>query len=357
MNNKVEQCHQRKTNIELLRIICMVCIVMGHYVGKGGIVTTSHTVYQKVSLLFWGGGKLGVNIFSLIMGYFGAVSMKQQGKKIINLYLQVVSYAALSFILYILFAREAISIAVIKQTLFPISTNMYWFITCTLGIYLLQPYINIVLERVDKQQFLFMLIIISVMFSVIPTVVYNENPYFSNIGWLMVLYCIGYYINRFKIVVPTGISILIFGVMWMIMWLLDVLLETFTQMEVNYFSYMYRIPMFVASMSLFLFFANTDIRYNRYINAIAKSVLGVYLLHDCLFFRNYFWSFVETQKYYLSFAFLGHMLLCCMVLFALGLGMEKIREMIFSETVYKMKWYCKISESLNKRLNFNEMKK
>lgn len=251
MNNKAGQNHQRQTNIELLRIICMVSILMGHYVGKGGIVTTSHTIYQKVSLIFWGGGKLGVNIFALIMGYFGAVSVKNQGKKIINLYLQVVSYSVVSVILYVIFAKQEISMAVIKQTVFPVSTNMYWFITCTLGIYLLQPYINIILEKVDRSKFSFMLIVLLVMFSVIPTLVYKENPYFSNIGWLLTLYCIGYYINKFQVAVSSGISILIFGGMWIIMWLLDILLETYTGMEVNYFSYMYRIPMFAASVFLF----------------------------------------------------------------------------------------------------------
>lgn len=72
------------------------------------------------------------------------------------------------------------------------------------------------------------------------------------------------------------------------MWLLDILLETYTGMEVNYFSYMYRIPMFVASVSLFLFFANRTIQYKQHINAIAKNVLGVYLLHDSLFFKIIF---------------------------------------------------------------------
>ena len=210
MNSKVSLNHQRQTNIELLRIICMACVLMGHYVGKGGIVTTSHTIYQKISLIFWGGGKLGLNIFALIMGYFGAISMKQQGRKIINLYLQVISYSVLSFILYVLFAKETVSITVIKQTVFPVSTNMYWFITCILGIYLLQPYVNIVLEKLDKPQFSFMVLILLVMFCFIPTLIYRENPYFSNIGWLLTLYCIGYYINKFQIIIPSGISILIF---------------------------------------------------------------------------------------------------------------------------------------------------
>lgn len=354
MNSKVSLNHQRQTNIELLRIICMACILMGHYVGKGGIVTTPHTIYQKLSLIFWGGGKLGVNIFALIMGYFGAISMKQQGRKIINLYLQVISYSVLSFILYVMFAKEAVSITVIKQTVFPISTNMYWFITCTLGIYLLQPYVNIVLEKLDKSQFSFMVLILLVMFCFIPTLIYRENPYFSNIGWLLTLYCIGYYINKFQIIIPSGICILIFLGGWIIMWMLDILLETYTGMEMNYFSYMYRMPMFAASVSLFLFFVNRNIRYNQHINAIAKRVLGVYLLHDCLFFQNYFWKFAGTQKYYLSFGFLVHMLLCSLILFVLGVCVEKVREKFFSMTVYKMQGYNRTVEMLNTRLNLNK---
>lgn len=108
--------------------------------------------------------------------------------------------------------------------------------------------------------------------------------------------------------------------------------------------------MFAASVFLFLFFVNRDIQYNQYINRIAKSVLGVYLLHDCLFFRNYFWKFAGAQKYYMSFGFLGHMLLCSLILFVLGIVVEKAREKIFAATVYKTKFYCKMIEGLNRRL-------
>lgn len=138
------------------------------------------------------------------------------------------------------------------------------------------------------------------------------------------------------------------------MWLLDILLETYTGMEVNYFSYMYRIPMFVASVSLFLFFANRTIQYKQHINAIAKNVLGVYLLHDSLFFQNYFWKFIGTEKYYLSFGFLIHMLICSLILFVLGVYVEKGREKFFSMTVYKMQGYNRIVEMLNTRLNLNK---
>lgn len=56
MQTEIEK--HRQTNIELLRVVCMFCILTGHYVGKGGIVTSSDSIYQKVSLFFWGGKSL-----------------------------------------------------------------------------------------------------------------------------------------------------------------------------------------------------------------------------------------------------------------------------------------------------------
>lgn len=47
---------QRQSNIEFLRIVAMICIVIGHYVGKGGIVTSAISPYQMLSLIFFGGG-------------------------------------------------------------------------------------------------------------------------------------------------------------------------------------------------------------------------------------------------------------------------------------------------------------
>ena len=61
----------RESNLELLRIISMISIFIYHYCVHGGILEVgSYTINKSVALFFSIGGRVGVNIFILIMGYF-----------------------------------------------------------------------------------------------------------------------------------------------------------------------------------------------------------------------------------------------------------------------------------------------
>ena len=69
----MKQITKRDSNFELLRIICMVLIVIHHFSVHGGYFTeTQGTLPFNATLidLFAMGGRLGVNIFVLISGYF-----------------------------------------------------------------------------------------------------------------------------------------------------------------------------------------------------------------------------------------------------------------------------------------------
>lgn len=74
MSNKnvIDRIQNRNSSIELLRIISMILIVFHHFAFHGGFkwqtnsVTISHFWYNFI----YGGGKIGVNIFVLISGYF-----------------------------------------------------------------------------------------------------------------------------------------------------------------------------------------------------------------------------------------------------------------------------------------------
>lgn len=280
------------------------------------------------------------------MGYFGAFSAKNQGKKILNLWLQVFFYAVISFVLYCIFANNDISLYIIKRTFLPVSTSVYWYITSTLGIYLLQPYTNCMFEKLTRRTFGHMLFVTLGMYCIIPTFIYNENPFMSNLGWLLVLYSIGYYMNKFEVLFEKKKSSVVLVLMWGFMWGMDIILETYTQVEINYFSYMYRVPMLCASVALFSIFLNIEIPYNKIVNNIGRCVLGVYLLHDSLFFRNHFWSAINTDRFYNSFGFLYHMCVVSVFLFVVAIVVEKVRMLIFEKIVYASKWYIAIIDKV-----------
>lgn len=89
----------RETNIELLRIVAMIMIILHHlaiYLRNTKVPLT--TTGRCLTTSFFGLGKLGVNIFVLISGYF-LINSKFKTKKVIKLWLQVVFYSVLIMII------------------------------------------------------------------------------------------------------------------------------------------------------------------------------------------------------------------------------------------------------------------
>ena len=81
-SNEHSQNAIRSSNIELLRIIAMFMVVLGHYYVKGGFPDDSLMTTSKLVMQFLGSwSKIAVDIFVIISGYF-LVTQKFRWKKI-----------------------------------------------------------------------------------------------------------------------------------------------------------------------------------------------------------------------------------------------------------------------------------
>ena len=81
-----ENVKTRESNIELLRVISMVMIFVYHYCVHGSILKVgSYTINKLVALFLSIGGRVGVNLFILIMGYF-MINSKFKIKKLLKCY-------------------------------------------------------------------------------------------------------------------------------------------------------------------------------------------------------------------------------------------------------------------------------
>ena len=85
----------RQSNIELLRIVAMIMIIAHHFSFHGGFKFSSDTI---TATRFWVqflliGGKIGVNIFMLISGYFLVSARSLKTNKVLKLWLQIFTYS------------------------------------------------------------------------------------------------------------------------------------------------------------------------------------------------------------------------------------------------------------------------
>ena len=156
---------ERNSSIEVLRILVMLGIVIMHTNGtvmehgsETGFVWT-----QIENGIF----NAGVSIFVLISGYFG---IRRSTQKLIELESTVIFYAVLSAIVGYCFGGG--SLLNIIKALIPISTNCYWYISCYILLMLFSPYINKSIGLMSELQHRQLLMLMSAVFLIAPTVLY-----------------------------------------------------------------------------------------------------------------------------------------------------------------------------------------
>lgn len=144
----------RSSNIELYRIIVMLLIIAHHYVINSDLmdcINTSPFSRSSVFLLLFGmWGKIGINCFVLITGYFMCTS-KISLKKILKLLLQVEFYNLTIYLIFFSVGYTDFEIKSFIKTLFPIGSITTGFTSCFLLFYLCIPFLNVLIGNISKK--------------------------------------------------------------------------------------------------------------------------------------------------------------------------------------------------------------
>ncbi|MCO6541786.1 MAG: acyltransferase family protein [Lactobacillus sp.] len=156
----------RDSKIEMLRIISIFLIILGHIIVVTKWDFFNMTIFHVVSIeTMWIGAKLGVNIFFLITGYFLINKSSFRINATIKIWLITIFYSWILTILSIIFFPNILKINHIFsvrhniQFIFPISYGTYWFITVYIVLMLLSPFINKFLKNLSQSEFLLILIV------------------------------------------------------------------------------------------------------------------------------------------------------------------------------------------------------
>lgn len=301
---------QRDSKFEILRIICMILIIMHHFSFHSGfILDSSVSVLNKVTVnVFLIGGKIGVNVFLIISGYF-LINKEFKPSRLIKLALEIFFYSSIIYLLFLITGQIEFSFVSLVHNFFPILTLRYWFITAYVIAYLLSPLINKILNKINKKQHLLIIIVLvcvqaiivfcaslkgsSFGTAVIPTEVSAVETilnYFVRIiystCWFFTLYLIAGFIKKYqsKICQSIPINLLAF--------IISLIFIILVQIFFNYPLYeMNTITCLIASISLFNIFNNIKKPINsRFINIISQTTLGVYLIHDNKLMRPFIWK-------------------------------------------------------------------
>ena len=299
-------CTNRSSNYELLRIVCMLMIICGHII--------MYHKYDKVGDSSWYIGQIirpfcmvAVNIFIIISGYFG---IKLNVKKLWSLNLMVTFYCVAFLIWSLLSGRHTFSPRKDWMLLIPVVTKQYWFITDYFALCFLSPFLNKLVDVLDKNLFQRLLITCFVLFCILPTfaVILNFQSITLDYGYglvnFMFLYLLGRYASlhftcEFSKYVYLGLYLASMASMGLFQICYSKILGFDFDALISYDT----IFIFVGSVSLFMYFRQLSFS-NNLINKLAKTCLAVYVIHLCPLFCGYFFRDLLHVQTYTGFTYL-----------------------------------------------------
>lgn len=264
MNTKV-----RNSNIELLRIIAMMFIVIWHisvHAQKGEL--PGHNYIAAITTT-------GVNLFVLISGYWG---IKLKWKSLLNILSIVVFYYSVQLIADVLVFGSTPSVEHFINVIAPISRSPWWFMTCYIVLMLISPGLNIVKNNATDKQYKQIIAILAFLSCISGFIFTNGliNPNGFNLFHFITLYFVGDAIKRFKVAQYFKTYQL-----WVIYIISTIAL--FVYLKIISGNTKYNNPfLMIAAVSFFCIFTKTKLD-NKKINNIARYMLPLYLLQESPF--------------------------------------------------------------------------
>ena len=291
----------------------MWLVVAHHLVVNSGVMELSNPAaidsgHALFLHLFGAWGKMAINCFVLISGYFMCTS-NLTGRRYLKLFLEYAFYSWTVWIALVFMNYETFTLSGVKDRLFAMFVNVNTeFMASFLWFYLGIPIYNIVIGALDKRGLYLLIAGLVVMFTASSSMFRNDAA-FNHVFWYMTMYFI-------------GSSIRLYPFNWMnrrsvpIILLTTLLLFEFALAFAGYLSHQLDLPLpplrpillsqsdrvfaLLISVSMFLVFRNIDIPCNRAINTIASTCFGVLLIHGASDgMRNLLWvDVLSIQKSY-----------------------------------------------------------
>lgn len=283
---------QRESNMELLRIIAMFMIVLNHFASHGFWPETDQLLISNILLdLFQIGGRLGVDLFVMISGYF-LVTAGFKFKSMMRVALETILYWLFFAVLFLSIDPGLVS---------SVRIGIQWFPITYIGMFLFVPWLNIFISRTSRSELSRLLVVGFVVFSVIPTI--SINFVFSSFAWFLYLYLLAAFLRLYELPGflkhPVRLFLICLSLIAISIIALN-LLGTKLQFAANntlFFREMNTVVTLGLALSIFLLARSFKIGSIGIINTIASTTFGIYLISDNCFLRSWVFSHFSWVYY------------------------------------------------------------
>lgn len=296
----------RDSNFELLRCVLMFMVVLVHYNNSG--MGNALSYVEKGSINYYllsfieSLAIIGTNGFVLLTGYFSWKKSSVSLRKPIGLLIYVVAYNVLFYGINLFFLQEQFSLKSLVFSFVPRN----WYIVLYVVLLLLSPYINLMLQGLNKKSCLILIGIMVLLFSVWPSVleVVSNNIGISTEGMHTIAIngsSNGYSIVNFVMLYIIGAGISKFNLfqatfkMDIVGYLLCSIAICIQQVSIGG-GWSYANPIVIIScVCFFNMFRKLKLK-SKCINTLSTASLGVFLLHTQYVVCNKIWSLCGIEN-------------------------------------------------------------
>lgn len=339
---------KRQANFELLRIVAILMVIGSHYIVKGNITDYSGsgwTPLYSALQLFKAFVIPSLNCYVLLSGYF-LVESGWKPQRIISLLAQILFYSILIPLIMIgtgVTAWGDLDAYDWLGFILPIETEHYWFATAYLYMFIFAPVLAAGVKNMEKKTLQIVIVLLLLFFSVeksvIPvSLVMDKGGY--DFGWLLCLFLIAAYMRLYGLewLDKKGHGIKLYVLMCLCAFGLSALSGVVVAKtgKLSYYEEepytLNHICILLASIGLFTAFKNLHIREGKaaeFIRRLAPYTFGVYLLHEHILVRYEWMKWLQIDKVRESWLFIPHMLLCVLVVYAVGTLVDFVRAYLF----------------------------
>lgn len=325
----------RSSNLELLRILCMLLIIGDHLTGQSGIADYTTLPSSFAFCLIGCGSRIACSVFVLIGGWF-LCEQPYKTRRPLSLWLSLWLYTVPVTLLCKLAGLD-VSWGALRWAAFPASTRQLWFISDYLLLLLCLPLLNRLLRGLSRPAHRGLLAVLAVPLIVYPTL-FGENGAVSDTAWmflyeyLLIAYLRRWPDNRLAHLLQHRAAALGLGLP-LLNTILRAVLETRGLTDGKAFQYMayYRtalgaLPNLLAALALFYLFKGLDLGCVRWVNALAGTTLGVYILHQVPAFRGLLWNgLLQAEAHHGS---VGYTLLAILAVFLGCAAVDALRTVL-----------------------------
>ena len=336
----------KKLSLELLRMLAMWMFVCLHFLGVGGVLEQTNSIYYYFLLACWKFCAVCINLYILVGSYF-MVGEKFRPSRAIRLYAETIFYCLVWYAYAIAAGVETFSFSyLLLELLCPFTTKQYWLLTGYFMVYLLSPVLNFLVKRLSKQQLLTICIAFFLLFSVwVDLYPHLDNNIFNfsngySFHWYIVLFFFAAYLRlyvdpkkwRFPTLGYIACSIAMSAIA-ILMPKLTAAVPFFTPWAEHFTRYN-SILTTISSIFLFVAFLKWEIRgkiAQKLVTIAAPLTLGVYLIHENLYSRPVIWhSIFHLERIPSSFLVLPQTLVVVTLVYLMCATVDFVRSGLFS---------------------------